>query len=351
MVVFAGLILEPPAAASETQNYATGEVGLLGNLNRGSFTATHAEDGAYEKITEIMPPVVDNTYLTEDQGGPLVFMRNPDDPAEESRVDLMADGATAMDMLDYVHVMNFDMVGASWEDTTRHHAPLYGYEGPAGDPAAVDPDKDYLTKYNSHYAIQAYRFVHEDYSNFEADSPGLDPMAGVAQIPAAKLTFGVPMYGRGFKSVDPGVWDEYAGLFQFTDASSRRRTPKGTWDGGQWGNSGVFAYWDVLLNHGGDGDQPGNDIWRVTTPTTARPYGPYTLDGDLFIGFDDPASIAGKMNYLVGNGMAGVMFWDFAGDLSEAQLEQGVAGADAAYPAKSLIHHLTNTLEALYSSP
>jgi hypothetical protein len=43
----------PSGAAAQTESYATGEIGVLGSLNRGSFTSTHAEDGAYEKIAEV----------------------------------------------------------------------------------------------------------------------------------------------------------------------------------------------------------------------------------------------------------------------------------------------------------
>jgi hypothetical protein len=40
------------------------------------------------------------------------------------------------------------------------------------------------------------------------------------------------------------------------------------------------------------------------------------------------------------------MFRDFPGDISEAQVEQGIAGADSAYPARSLIHRIAEELEA-----
>jgi hypothetical protein len=82
------------------------------------------------------------------------------------------------------------------------------------------------------------------------------------------------MYGRGFKSVDSGAWYGYEGLFQFTDDSTRRRTPKGTWDGGKWGNTGVFGYWDILLNYGGDAEAPAGNVWRVVEPPEAGRYFP-----------------------------------------------------------------------------
>ena len=80
-------------------------------------------------------------------------------------------------------------------------------------------------------------------------------------------------------------------------------------------------------------------------PAGARPYGPYVLDGDLFIGFDDPVSIEDKADYIVDGGFGGAMFWDFPSDLSAVQVEQGVAGAAAAWPSKSLIDRMALRLE------
>ena len=301
----------------------------------------------FETIAQVMPPVVDNSLLLDINGYPQVYMRNPDNSEEEYVVGTQ----TAADMLNYVHVMNYDMVSAYGHDTTRHHAPMYGYEGPGGDPAMNDTAREHLLKFNSHYAIQAYRHVHSDYTDFNPDDHALNAANGVAEIPASKLTFGVPMYGRGFKSVDAGDWDGYEGLFQFTDDSTRRRVPKGTWDGGKWGNTGVFSYWDILLNYGGDADSPVNNIWRLAPAVPARPYGPYVLSGDLFIGFDDRDSLTHKIIYVNEQEMAGVMFWDFPGDISQAQVEQGVAGAGTSYPEKSLIHHIAETLETLFNPP
>jgi GH18 family chitinase len=311
------------------------------------YLLTIALPAGYSNMEKILPPLVDNGRLLDAQGAAPVYMRNPANPAEQYSVGT----ATTVDMLDYVHVMTYDLAGAFWEDTTRHHSPMYGYEGPSGDPAD-DPfhPKHPLTKLNSHFAIQGYRFVHDDYSTFDPDAPALDPVSGVGEIDAAKLTLGVPMYGRGWKSVDAGSWDGFAGLFQFTDARHDFRTPKGTWDGQGWANTGVFAYWDILLRHGGDALAAVNNLWRP--PAAGRQYGPYTLEGDLFIGFDDQTSMSGKMQYLVDQGLGGVMFWDFAGDLSQAQIDQGVSGAQQAYDAgKMLIHHLAGELEWLAPKP
>jgi chitinase len=328
-------------------NFALLIMACRAKLGPDKVLSIAAPAGAHS-ISQMMPPLVDNNLLADASEFPLVFMRNPDDFLDAEYVAF--GDLTAIERLDYVHIMNYDHVGASWEDTTRHHAHLYGYEGAWGDPAEGDPIKETLTQANGHFAVQAYRHIHDDYSFFDPDDPSI-ALNEIGEIPASKLTLGVPMYGRGFKSVDPGDWDGFEGLFQFTDGSVRRRTPKGTWDGGQWGNSGVFAYWDLLLRHGGDVEAVDHNVWEVGPPITARPYGAYTLEGDLFVGFDNLTSIVDKMDYVENENLAGVMFWDFPGDVSEAQIQAGVPGADDAYPAKSLIHHIANRLEALQANP
>jgi GH18 family chitinase len=285
----------------------------------------------------ILPPLVSNIHLAGQ-----TIMANCDPPCVVSE-----NSPTAAEMLDYIHIMNYDQVGASWTDTTRHHAPLYGYEGPGGDPANDADDPGGLENLNAHYAVQAYLHARENYADFNADGPTSTPV-----IPAAKLTLGIPMYGRGFASVDPGGHDDYEGLFQYTDASERRRTPKGTWDGGKWGNSGVYAYWDLLLRHDGDDSVPGAPVYAVgpfdpdgNIDPDGRFYGTYLLEGDLFVGFDNLVSVSEKVDYAVEHGLGGVMFWDFPGDVSPAQIADGVAGATDAYPAKSLVHRIAERLE------
>ena len=298
-------------------------------------------------FSQMMPALVQNNYLTDHFGEALYYMRNPMEPTQEYPV--IIDGPTAADMLDYIHIMNYDMVGVSWEETTRHHAPLYGYEGPSGDPADSGLEKGDPANYNGHFAVQAFQYIHNDYSSFKPDKPELHPLFGAGRIPASKLTFGVPMYGRGFKSVGTGSWDGHPGLFQFTDYREKRRAPKGTWDAGHRGHRGVFSYWDILMNYGGNADDPNNAIHRVSDPVGNKSYGPYVLQGDLFIGFDDQQSLAKKMQYLVDQEMAGVMFWNFPGDISQAQIDQGLTGATDSFPSKSLIHNIAGTLENLYA--
>ncbi|MDX1402144.1 MAG: hypothetical protein R3245_09500, partial [Kiloniellales bacterium] len=61
-------------------------------------------------------------------------------------------------------------------------------------------------------------------------------------------------------------------------------------------------------------------------------------------------SISDKIDYLLGENLAGVMFWDMTGDLSRSLIDQGIAGASNAYPHYSLINHIASELELLSPS-
>lgn len=287
-------------------------------------------------IDKVMPPIVDNSYLA----GELI-MRDP-----SSGTEWPLGSQTAANALDYLHVMNYDMSGATYSPLSRHHAQLYAYDGPSGDPEAGAPAE--TQRVNSHFAIQAYNYVHTDYANFDPENPTLDPASGVGYFPMSKLTFGLPMYGKGFKVDTTSAWDGYPLLFQPNAAlGGGNNVPGGTWDGGQWGNSGVWGYWDIFTNLGGD--QPsyiGNGSGAAT-----RLHGTYvTSSGNIWIGFDDMAMISAKAQYAVDQGMAGVMFWSFPGDISTSTERQGQTNVGD-YPSKSLIHNVASELETLAPAP
>ncbi|MDX1402313.1 MAG: glycosyl hydrolase family 18 protein, partial [Kiloniellales bacterium] len=210
-----------------------------------------------EKIARIMPPLLDNALLDPAvlAGDEPLFAVPGEDP-----VTFDPAMGTALDNLTYVHIMAYDMAGSSFGEMVRHHAPLFAYK--SHDPGVMDPaEGTNLGNFNSHFAIQAYRHIMGDYSAFDPDADN----SAIFGIPPDKLTFGMPMYGRGWKSVDSGLFFDslYPGLFSLTDSSVRRRVPKGTWDGGKWGNTGVFAYWDIFLNYGGDGSSAVYDLIHV----------------------------------------------------------------------------------------
>ncbi len=159
--------------------------------------------------------------------------------------------------LDWINVMAYDMSGG-WSDVTGHNAPLY-------DSTAHPPEG---TSVNT--TIQDYLAL---------------------GIPANKLVLGVPFYGRGWS----GVADVNNGLHQRYDG-----LPPGTWE------EGAFDYGDLVDNYVGSYARFWDDAAQV----------PWLYDADkgVMITYDDPESMALKTQYVVDQGLGGVMFWEFTQD-------------------------------------
>jgi chitinase len=88
--------------------------------------------------------------------------------------------------------------------------------------------------------------------------------------------------------------------------------PKGTWDGGKWGNSGVFDYEDIVRNIMPSALTTDWDGEASSATLTWRLKG---KDGKGFMSYVDPAGIYDRADYILKNGMLGMMFWEFSGDI------------------------------------
>jgi chitinase len=166
--------------------------------------------------------------------------------------------------LDWINVMTYDFHG-SWEPMTGFNAPLASAPG--------DPTPDF----NVGVAIGAW----------------LD-----GGTPPDKLTMGVPFYGRGWA----GVTGE-DGLFQAATGAST-----GTYE------AGVLDWHDIAANY---------------LPTMKRHFSaearvPWLHDPatGVMISYDDPESLAAKVDAVKAQGLGGVMFWELAGDDAESTLLQ-----------------------------
>ncbi len=159
--------------------------------------------------------------------------------------------------LDWINVMAYDMSG-SWSSVTGHNAPLYN--------STAHPPEG--TSVNT--TMQAYLAL---------------------GIPSNKLVLGVPFYGRGWS----GVADVNNGLHQRYDG-----LPQGTWE------EGAFDYGDLADNYVPTMTRFWDDAAQV----------PWLFDADkgVMISYDDPESMALKAQYVVDNGLGGVMFWEFTQD-------------------------------------
>lgn len=114
-----------------------------------------------------------------------------------------------------------------------------------------------------------------------------------AGVPASKLVLGVPFYGYEFRQTK----NASNGLFQpYTGAGISR--PYGEVEEGFTAEAGFARYWH------------------------AKSQVPYLWNGASFVSYDDPESIAAKVNYLKAKGLAGAMIWEISQDPTESLLLQ-----------------------------
>jgi len=185
-------------------------------------------------------------------------------------------------LLDFINVMTYDMNGA-WSPVSNFNAPLYASPGDPTSTPGVNADA----------ALQNYLG---------------------RGVPPGKLVMGIPFYGRGVQ----GVADVNGGLFQ-----SFTSVPFGTWDDGASGATGMFDYADIATNYL---NQPGVDAYRDTDAGVPWLHDPAS---GLFLSYDDPASLALKKQYVLDNGLGGVMIWEMSNDLDDRLLDVLVSAAPA----------------------
>jgi len=169
-------------------------------------------------------------------------------------------------IVDWINLMAYDFHG-SWETATDHNAPLYGVNS-----------SDQLS---ASAAANAYLN---------------------AGVPAAKLVLGVPFYGRGWS----GVPNVNHGLHQSTSGA----TPTGSFDPAG-APTGMFDYKDIqsrLTNQATTYTR----YWDAVSQTPYV-YAP-TVQGGLWIGYDDQQSIHAKTQFIKDKSLGGMMFWDLSND-------------------------------------
>ena len=188
--------------------------------------------------------------------------------------------AVTAPLLDSINVMAYDIHGA-FDPITGHNAPLY----------ANSQDAD--QKLNVSSAINEY--------------------VNTWSIPKAKLTMGIPFYGRGWGNVEPTeIVKGLPGLFAPGSA-----TVHGAWDDeGQFTGTNPFY---VLQEKAASGDYT-----RYWDPESFVPY-LYNAKTKEFLTYDDEASINNKVDYIKDQGLGGAIIWDISGDDSNHTLGKIVA--------------------------
>lgn len=164
--------------------------------------------------------------------------------------------AELAEFLDEINLMSYDMRQGSRE-LTGHHANLLPPDG----------DNPISAKYS------ADLFMREG-------------------VPAEKLVLGAAFYGRGWS----GVENTNNGLHAKSAAKEFRAGSYAKLAEGFIDKNGYARHWD-------DSAQA-----------------PWLYNGENFISYDDPRSVAAKMRYARDHGMKGVMYWEYGGDPTGALL-------------------------------
>jgi chitinase len=165
--------------------------------------------------------------------------------------------AKVQESVDFVNLMTYDFREAGGDPLAGHHANLY-----------------------PHPADNKQRSVDGSVRDFLA-----------AGVPPNKLVVGVPFYGRAWGDVKPDA--NGSGLYQPGGKPTQRiETKYGSLSENLVGRNGFVRMWD----------------------STAQ--GPYLWNADkrIFIGYDDPQSLALKCQYIRDNHLAGAMFWEYYND-------------------------------------
>lgn len=181
-------------------------------------------------------------------------------PADPAKVDAGFEVPEIFDHLDYATLQGYDFAGA-WDPMTNHQSQLHN---PAANPAPPE----------------------QQFSVSDAVSTWTSKGA-----PAGMLSLGIPAYARGWT----GVADVNNGLYQDGTA-----VPVGP----DMYEPGIIDYKHVVNRPGTVfRDNANGAVWR--------------FDGDTFWTYDDPQLVADKGDWVVDNGLGGLMLWSLDGDTGD----------------------------------
>lgn len=249
--------------------------------------------------------------------------------------------------LDYVNIMSYDLHGA-WNSHVGPNAALYD-TGEDSELAVWDvyttPEFEGIGYLNTDWAVRYFR----------------------GALPAGRINIGIPYYTRGFRDVVGGT----NGLWGQAKLPNQAECPKGTGSGEKnfCGNGavGIDNLWHDIEN---DREVPAgsNPLWHVKNlqdgklGSYASAYGldpvndpqdqlvgTYTryyentavapwlwnASKNVFLSIEDEQSMTTKVDYVINQGLGGVMFWELAGDFDYDAVKQeyfmGSTMTDIAY--------------------
>ncbi|GAA6205864.1 glycosyl hydrolase family 18 protein [Thalassotalea sp. SU-HH00458] len=232
----------------------------------------------------------------------------------------------AAQYLDYVNIMSYDLHGA-WNAHVGHNASLFdtGKDSELATWGVYETAEfEGIGYLNTDWAVRYFR----------------------GALSAGRINIGIPYYTRGFKDVSGGE----NGLWGQAPLPDQNECPKGTGSGdkNQCGNGaiGIDNLWHDVEN---DREIPAgsNPLWHVKNlqngviPSYLNIYGldpqndpqdqlvgtyqrfydeiavaPWLWNEQkkVFISIEDEESMTTKVEYVINNGLGGIMFWELAGD-------------------------------------
>ncbi|WP_229483358.1 glycoside hydrolase family 18 protein [Massilia horti] len=193
--------------------------------------------------------------------------------AAGGNANYVGDGAWIKELsqsLDWINIMAYDY-HMPWEKNSGHHSALF-----------ADP-KDPVVANGFYASASVERYLR-------------------AGVDKDKLVLGVPFYGYGFKGCAPGANGD--GEYQSCNG--------GTSTGINGGNSYGFG---LLQKHGmlTPAHEGGNGYRRYWNSAARAPY-LYNAAEQVWITYEDPASLKEKARYIRQQGLRGAMFWELSGD-------------------------------------
>ncbi|KQS29878.1 uncharacterized protein Dere_GG18337, isoform E [Drosophila erecta] len=167
--------------------------------------------------------------------------------------------------LDWFNVLTYDF-HSSHEPSVNHHAPLYSLE--------EDSEYNYDAELNIDYSIKYYLKAGADRD---------------------KLVLGIPTYGRSYTLINE----------ESTELGAPSEGPGEQGDATR--EKGYLAYYEICQTLKDDPE------WTVVQPN-ANIMGPYAYRRNQWVGYDDEAIVRKKAEYVVAQGLGGIMFWAIDND-------------------------------------
>ncbi|XP_032308118.2 uncharacterized protein LOC6501911 isoform X1 [Drosophila ananassae] len=167
--------------------------------------------------------------------------------------------------LDWFNVLTYDF-HSSHEPSVNHHAPLYSLE--------EDSEYNYDAELNIDYSIKYYLKAGADRD---------------------KLVLGIPTYGRSYTLINE----------ESTELGAPSEGPGEQGDATR--EKGYLAYYEICQTLKDDPE------WTVVQPN-ANVMGPYAFRRNQWVGYDDEAIVRKKAEYVVAQGLGGIMFWAIDND-------------------------------------